>query len=148
MNTHALFGTALIAAALGLAHPAAAQPAPSFGQPLGNETLDGIIVRYLPGTFELGLRDDRGFLDTVRLHDRTIILPIGVTLVTGMRVSIVGYNQGGAFRANEIDRTPPPPPSALPPPDWYAVWVGPNRPGTSATVNPPAPTAFNPPAGN
>jgi hypothetical protein len=146
MKNHTMRSTvaALAIAGCGLIEPAAAQTAPSFGQPLGNETLDGVVVRFAQGTYELGLRDDNGFLDNVRLHDTTIIFPIGLTLRPGMRVQIHGFNQGTAFTANEIDgplRRP-----LLQEPRWYAEWDATRRPPVSGYRNPPAPAFVNPPA--
>jgi hypothetical protein len=130
--------------------------APSFGQALGNETLDGIVVRFVPGSYELGLRDDQGYLDAVRLHEKTIMFPIGLRLRPGMRVRILGFNGGNAFTANEIDRAIP---ARLAPvlrePSWYGEWDGTGRSTAAAGswnapapafVNPPAPAFLNPPA--
>jgi hypothetical protein len=136
---------ALAISGCGFTQQVAAQTAPSFGQPLGKEGLDGIVVRYARGTYDLGLRDDNGFLDNVRLHDRTIIFPIGVTLLLGMRVHIVGFNQGTAFTANEID-LPPRHRPVLQEPRWYAEWDATRRPPGFAYRNPPAPPFVNPPA--
>jgi hypothetical protein len=82
----------------------------------------------------------------VRLHDKTIIFPIGLTLRPGMRVRIVGFNQGNAFTANEIDA---PPPSRVPPayaPQWYGEWNGTAQPAGTRYLNAPAPPFANPPA--
>jgi hypothetical protein len=156
MNMHAV-GAAAVASAVavcGLAGavtaqtaPSFAQTAPSFGQALGNETLEGVLVRFVPRTpYELGLRDDRGSLDTVRLHDKTLIFPIGLKLRLGMRIRVLGFNGGSAFTANEIDRALPPP-SFVPEPSWYAEWDGSGRASAASFVNnPPAPAFVNPPA--
>lgn len=37
------------------------------------------------------------------LHEGTIINPTGLTLATGMIISVLGYNAGPYFAANEID---------------------------------------------
>ncbi len=55
------------------------------------------------GAYALTVRDERGFLDNVQLHQGTIINPTGLTLAPGMVVSIIGYNAGPYFAANEID---------------------------------------------
>jgi hypothetical protein len=136
---------ALAISGWGLTQPAAAQTAPSFGQPLGGERLDGVVVRFLRGTYDLGLLDDNGFLDNVRLQDRTIIFPIGLTLRPGMRVEIVGVNQGAALMANEIDG-PPRHRSVLHEPRWYAEWDATSHPPGFIYRNPPAPPFVNPPA--
>ncbi len=49
------------------------------------------------------LRDDRGHVDNVRLHQGTVINPTGLTLASGMSVTIYGHNRGSVFAANEID---------------------------------------------
>lgn len=128
--------------------PSFAQTAPSFGQALGNETLDGVVVRFVPGSYELGLRDDHGYLDNVRLHDKTIVFPIGLRLRPGMRVRILGFNGGNAFTANEIDRAIPPRLApVLREPSWYGEWDGTGRSTAAAgSRNPPAPAFVNPPA--
>lgn len=144
MKNTAIRGMLMALAIAGCGAPAAAQSAPSFGHPLGNQTLEGVIVRYAQGTYELGLRDDNGFLDNVRLHDKTIIFPIGITLQLGMRVQILGFNQGSAFTANEIDGPLPRPVAVSLEPAWYALWDATARP--SGYRNAPAPAFANPPA--
>ena len=49
------------------------------------------------------MSDERGFVDNVDLHPGTIINPTGLTLAPGMVVSILGYNSGSDFTANEVD---------------------------------------------
>jgi hypothetical protein len=145
MKKRATVAVAALAVIGGLV-PAAAQTVPSFGQPLGNQRLDGIVVRFAEGTYDLELRDDRGILDTVRLHDHTIIFPIGTTLAPGMRVRIVGFNAGNAFTANEIDAARRTLRDARTEPRWYAEWDGTRRGRARAYGNPPAPAFVNPPA--
>lgn len=114
----------------GLAAPVAAQQTTFTGQSLGDQRVDGIVVRFKEGTYELGLRDDRGNLDTVELHNRTIIFPIGADLTPGQRVSIVGRADGTSIVANEIDLEDPASPA------WYSLWVaGPGK----TFYNPPTP---------
>jgi hypothetical protein len=127
--------------------PSFAQTVPSFGQALGNETLEGVVVRFVPRSpYELGLLDDRGYLDTVRLHEKTIMFPIGFVLEVGMHVRVLGFNGGSTFTANEID-TPLPPAELLQVPSWYGEWDGTRHAtGVPAWRNPPAPSFVNPPA--
>ena len=136
----------LAIAGCGLAQPAAAQTVPAFATPLGNERLDGVVVRFTQGTYALGLRDDHGFVDNVRLHDKTIIFPVGLTLRPGMRVRIVGFSQGAAFTANEIDGPLRTRDIALRQPHWYRQWDGAANHDASRYVNAPAPPVTNPPA--
>jgi hypothetical protein len=82
---------------------AAAQEYPSYAQPAPqDEQIHGRIISF-DGGYNLQVRDDRGFIDNVELHQGTIINPTGLTLASGMIVSILGYNAGGFFAANEID---------------------------------------------
>jgi hypothetical protein len=98
-------------AAVSLTAPVAAlaQDAPSYAQPAdssyangGDENVHGRVINF-DGGYNLEVRDDRGFVDIVQLHDGTIINPTGLTLAPGMVVSILGYNAGSFFAANEID---------------------------------------------
>ncbi len=82
--------------------PAAAQTAPTPSYATGEESIRGRIVSF-DGKYALQLRDDRGFVDNVNLHDGTIINPTGLRLATGQSVAILGHNSGKTFEANEID---------------------------------------------
>ena len=66
------------------------------------ETIHGRVVSF-DGGYNLRVRDDRGFVDNVRLHPGTVISPTGLTLAGGMTVTIYGQNRGSFFAANEID---------------------------------------------
>jgi len=86
---------------------AAAQQAPSYAQPAAvamsdDQQIQGRISSF-DGAYSLTVADDRGFSDNIQLHDGTIINPTGLTLAPGMVVSILGYNAGGYFAANEVD---------------------------------------------
>ena len=120
-----------------LTGPADAQEVPSYAQPLGDARLSGTVVRFAAGSYDLGLLDDRGFVDRILLHQGTIIVPIGIDLAPGMRISVVGRNAGASFVANEIDRD-----DRRAGPAWYDRWVAPN---TATAQNPPAPPIVNPP---
>jgi hypothetical protein len=92
-------------AAVILAMPLAAQAqVPSYAQPAtsGDENIHGRVVAF-DGGYNLEVRDERGFVDHVRLHPGTIINPTGLTLAPGMVVNILGYNAGPYLAANEID---------------------------------------------
>ena len=77
---------------------------PSYAQPGAPQDaqIRGRITNF-DGGYNLTVRDERGFVDNVRLHQGTIINPTGLTLAPGMIVSILGYNGGSNFSANEID---------------------------------------------
>jgi hypothetical protein len=91
-------------AALTLAAPlgARAQDIPSYAQQPADEQIRGYVESF-DGGYNLAVRDERGFIDNVQLHDGTIINPTGITLEPGMVVSIVGENDGDFLAANEID---------------------------------------------
>jgi hypothetical protein len=92
-------------AALALLSPisVSAQEVPSYAQPAPqDEQVRGRIASF-DGGYNLTVRDDRGFIDNVQLHQGTIINPTGLTLAQGMVVSILGYNAGSYFAANEVD---------------------------------------------
>ena len=81
---------------------AGAQPArlPSYAS--GEEVIRGRIAS-IDGKYRLRVRDDRGFVDNVTLHDGTVINPTGLRLSPGQSVTIMGHNIGKSFAANEID---------------------------------------------
>ncbi len=83
---------------------AQAQDVPSYAQPApsGEGQIRGRITSF-DGQFAVGVRDERGYIDNVQLHPGTIINPTGITLAPGMVVSILGYNAGSYFSANEVD---------------------------------------------
>jgi len=96
------FAPPLAAAALaiaGLVHPtnASAQDVPSYAQPGRDESIQGRIAS-VNGTFNISVRDNRGFVDNVELHQGTIINPTGLTLAAGMSVTIIGVGNGGGVR--------------------------------------------------
>jgi hypothetical protein len=98
---------AALIAALFLAAPlaASAQITPSYGEPVSNDDEAQIHGRILSfdGAYNVQVRDEKGYVDNVQLHQGTIINPTGLTLAPGMVVSIMGYNAGPYFAANEID---------------------------------------------
>jgi hypothetical protein len=83
-------------------------PPPSYAQPgmpsyaTQDQQIHGRIASF-DGGYNLQVRDDKGYLDNVRLHQGTVINPTGLTLAPGMVVSVNGYSQGSFFSANEID---------------------------------------------
>jgi len=84
------------------AGPAAQAPAPSYARASRDQRIDGTVVNF-DGKYSVTLRDRRGYLDNVELHQGTVINPTGLTLQNGMPVTIYGYNAGRTFAANEID---------------------------------------------
>jgi hypothetical protein len=100
-------------------------PAPSYARPVapnGEETIQGRIAS-IDGKYRIQLRDDRGFVDNVELHQGTVINPTGLQLEPGMAVTILGYNRGPLFAANEID-TPYVSYGAVPVYPPYSVGIG------------------------
>lgn len=101
--TTAVAATAFAAAAGMLATaPAAAQATPSYATGSTDETIRGTIAA-VNGPYDITVRDARGFIDNVTLHQGTIINPTGLTLAPGQSVTILGQNTGSALAANEID---------------------------------------------
>lgn len=99
----------------------AAADAPSYAT--AEQTIHGRIAS-IDGQFSITVRDDNGYLDNVGLHHGTIINPTGLTLTPGMSVTILGYNGGSVFVANEIDTPytyagPYPAPVYYGPGYWY-----------------------------
>jgi hypothetical protein len=81
-----------------------AQTIPSYAQPEvgGDAQIRGRIASF-DNAYNLKVRDEKGYVDNVELHPGTIINPVGLTLVPGMVVSVLGYNAGTYFAANEIN---------------------------------------------
>ena len=98
---------------------------PSYARPSyasGEETIRGRIASF-DGRFHLEVRDDRGFIDNVQLHQGTVINPTGLTLQPGMSVTIFGKSAGSFFAATEVDT----------PYDRYGLLI-PVRPGPSYAI--------------
>jgi hypothetical protein len=68
----------------------------------GDGQIHGRILNF-DGAYSVQVRDEKGYVDNVQLHQGTIINPTGLTLAPGMVVSILGYNAGPYFAANEVD---------------------------------------------
>jgi hypothetical protein len=86
--------------------PAAAQEAPSYAQAQNAAEDDAQIrgrITAFDGGYNVQVTDEKGYADNVELHEGTIINPTGLTLEPGMVVSVLGYNAGSYFAANEID---------------------------------------------
>ena len=78
---------------------------PSYAQSQeanSEQQIRGRITAF-DGDYSVSVRDEQGYIDNVQLHEGTIINPTGLTLAPGMTVSILGYNSGSYFSANEID---------------------------------------------
>jgi hypothetical protein len=79
------------------------QPLPSYATaPSGDQQIRGRITA-ITGKYSLLVRDSRGYIDQIALHQGTIINPTGLTLQPGMQVTISGFNAGSTFAANQID---------------------------------------------
>lgn len=120
-----------LAASLGAqtakAQPVPSQTLPSYAQPSSEQTIHGRI-NSIADAFHITVLDDKGYLDNVQLHRGTIINPTGLTLAGGMSVTIMGYNAGDHFDANEIDTPytwtePVPVPVYYGPGWWYPGYV-------------------------
>lgn len=109
------------------AQPVPNQTLPSYAQPSTEQTIKGRISA-INNPFSISVNDDKGYIDTVQLHRGTIINPTGLTLEVGMSVTILGYNAGDHFDANEIDTPyawwgPIPEPVYYGPGWWYPGYV-------------------------
>jgi hypothetical protein len=91
-------GLALVASLAPVA--AAAQDRPSYATH-DEDTVHGRIVSV--NGYDISVRDDKGYVDHVRLHQGTIINPTGLSLAPGLSVTILGFNEGTTLSANEID---------------------------------------------
>ncbi|MGD0475131.1 MAG: hypothetical protein ABSB70_18220 [Candidatus Velthaea sp.] len=98
------FFATLTAVCLALPIAAQAQDVPSYAaqQYSDDQNIHGRVLSF-DGDYGLSVRDEQGYVDNVELHPGTIINPIGLTLAPGMVVSILGYNAGSYFAANEVD---------------------------------------------
>lgn len=86
--------------AFGRSSPAMPASLPSYAT--AEETIHGRI-RSIDGQYRITVRDVKGYLDHVALHRGTLINPPGLALAPRMDVTILGYNAGAVFMANEID---------------------------------------------
>ena len=66
------------------------------------DTLNG-VVSAINGKYSLTVRNDRGELENVTLHQGTVILPTGLRLQPQIQVNVVGHADGNTFDADEID---------------------------------------------
>ena len=119
--------------------PTYAQGVPSYARPDTEQTIHGRI-QSIDGTFNITVADDNGYLDSIQLHQGTIINPRGLTLEPGMSVTILGFNAGSVFQANEIDTPyhftgPLPVPVYLGPGWWYPGYAYGWGPSFSLRVN-------------
>ncbi len=60
-------------------------------------------ISSIDGKYDIRVRDAKGYIDRIRLHDGTIINPTGLRLAIGQDVTILGTNSGDRYDANEID---------------------------------------------
>lgn len=100
---------------VGATAPALAQQLPSYAVPAPpptpeqkpsyavNEEFVAGRIASIPGKYDIEVRDNRGFIDRIRLRDGTIITPTGLKLAVGMSVRVFGTNKGEVFEARQID---------------------------------------------
>ncbi len=75
--------------------------APSIAGAEPQTIMAGTVVDF-HGKYGLVVRDPRGALAEVALHQGTIIKPVGLRLERGMKVIIIGQAANEAFAAGEI----------------------------------------------
>jgi hypothetical protein len=92
----------VIATSLALPYRAWAAETPSYAAPSGEQTIHGTITAF-HGKYGVNVRDEHGYVDSIALHQGTVINPTGLALQQGMPVTIVGHGDGDVFAANEID---------------------------------------------
>jgi hypothetical protein len=80
--------------------PTYAAPPPSYSS--NDEVIHGRVSSF-DGAYSLQVRDERGFIDNVRLRQGTVINPTGIRLAAGMAVTIHGFNRGSVFAADVIE---------------------------------------------
>lgn len=83
---------------IGLAQQA---PMPSYAV-TKVETIKGTVSSF-NGKYSMYVRDVRGYMDDVTLHQGTIINPTGIRLQPGYPVTITGRPNGSTFLADQID---------------------------------------------
>jgi hypothetical protein len=130
--TKRLVGAAIVSAAL-------LAPAVSSAQESPGQQISGTIAS-INGTWNISVDDSNGYMDSVELHQGTIINPTGLTLEPGMSVTIDGYADGPNFDAMEIDT-----PYQYAGPAPQAVYYGPSvfYPGYAAGWGPSFSLVFN-----
>ncbi|MEA2719819.1 MAG: hypothetical protein QOJ39_1683 [Candidatus Eremiobacteraeota bacterium] len=96
--------SAVAAAAILLAAPlgARADTPDASGAQAAQAKITGTIADF-HGKYGVVVRDDRGALVDVVLHQGTIIEPVGLRLERGMRVTISGAAHDRTLAANRID---------------------------------------------
>lgn len=101
LKKHLFTGLSAFALTCAMLPLAASAQTPSYAAP-GPQTIKGTVAS-INGKYNISVRDDRGYVDNVTLHQGTIINPTGLTLAPGEQVTIEGTNAGSTFVANEID---------------------------------------------
>jgi hypothetical protein len=98
-----IFATIVAVVSIACGSVAMAANVPSFAHPNSEQIIRGRI-QSINGTYRISVLDDNSHLvDSVELHQGTIINPAGLKLEPGMHVTVLGYNAGSVFEANEID---------------------------------------------
>ncbi len=128
------FAAVLLAAPLAARAADATPPYAVPGYASNQETIKGTIQDF-DGKYHLHLRDVRGFVDDVTLHDGTVINPRGLQLESGLAVAVDGRTEGRTFVAdvvNTVDYGEAPPvypawgTAVAPYPYYYGYGYGPN----------------------
>jgi len=79
----------------------AVQNGPSYAMSR-DDVVKGTITGF-NGAYTMYVRDTRGYVDNVSLHQGTIINPTGIRLQPGYPVTIYGRPDGSTFAADQID---------------------------------------------
>ena len=108
----AAFGLAALAAPLAVSAQGVPSygrpdvPPPTYARPDNGQNIRGTIMRF-EGKYGITMRDERGYVDNIMLHQGTVILPTGLALQPGMQVEIYGVPDGHVFAAGEVDLRQP-----------------------------------------
>jgi hypothetical protein len=118
MLKHFVRGSIAAAAAILLAAPLAARAdvPDAAGAQAAQARVSGTIADF-HGKYGIVVRDDRGALVEVVLHQGTVIEPLGLRLERGMRVTVSGTAHDRTLAANRIETPYRQRPVAVIPPD-------------------------------
>jgi hypothetical protein len=75
---------------------------PTYAAADGGDSIKGRITGF-DGKYTVYVRDKQGKVETVELHQGTVINPTGIQLEPGYKVTIYGYQAGNSFDANVVN---------------------------------------------
>jgi ketosteroid isomerase-like protein len=72
------------------------RPSPSYASGTSDETIRGTVAA-INGPYNISVRDERGFVDNVNVHQGAIINPTGLSPAPGLSVTILGKDGVRSF---------------------------------------------------